>query len=224
MTKIFACLLFVSVINSQDSFNENLVYIVVNNSSEARLTKSVEYGNLQKKYITKHEIENYKEKIKRIDIGNVNFKRLPNDLKHLSLLEYADFSSYYNFIKIRWMDSNPSLYFFHIESKIKKLPNWIRRMKNINYLNLVGHSKLNFEKEIDKLKDLHNLNILEIELKSMDINLIKRLCVELNLKELNVHIEDLPDSVKVDVEKSIAKNFVGIQFTLSNIDRYNINN
>lgn len=222
MIKVYSFLIFFGVMNLQQPINENLIYIVVNDPSEIRMSNNIEYEKFEKKYIGRWEIKEYQKQIKRIDISNVNEKRIPKDIKFIHDLEYADFSSFDTLTKIRWPESSSSFYFYHIESKINKLPNWISNLKKIRYLNLVGHNRIKLNKEIKRLKKLPNLKKLEIEIRTINSETLKRLCSELNLIQLKIHKENITQEEERTLQEKIVNVFENIEIEIVNIERYKL--
>lgn len=130
-----------------------------------------------------------KSKAKQIKILHtklLNYRKFPKELQYLTELEHANFQTSNGIISVNWYGAPCEAFYTFKKSKVSKIPEWFNKYKKLKTLNLLGHNKINYEKEVKNLLELKTLKHLKIQVKFLKNNVIDVLNQNMNLDTLSI--------------------------------------
>lgn len=125
--------------------------------------------------------------IKRVRLANkivTKRKTIPNNFRELKNLEYLSLRPAADKY-IRFKSSNDCVVYY-CESSILFLPDWIIELQKLTELDLIGITKIDYNKELKKIEMLNNLQYLSIDPNEVTAEQITILCSLTKLKSLKI--------------------------------------
>lgn len=169
------------------------------------------------KYIDPENYQNIPvHKVKCLIYYMTNKQKLPETIKRFTQTEILSIYTRKVGKHVRWANGGCEFFGYYKKGKLKQLPQWLTRLKQLKELCLYSQTRLRLKPTLRLLAQLKNLQTLTIEVSKKDLKHLTKIKNLKKLKSLTIQIEELTPQKEKKVRARL-RNIPNLKITLKNI-------